>query len=69
MECGCHALLQGNRPNPWIVPVSPALQSDSLSSEPAGKPQCGRCLKLAMDLAELHVRGLLLEGHGQKTEK
>ena len=57
MEGGCRALLQGDLPNPGIVPVSPALQSDSLSPEPPEKPQCGCCLKLTMDLAELHVRG------------
>ena len=36
---GCHALLQGNLPNPGIEPRSPALQADSLPSEPPGKPQ------------------------------
>ena len=35
---GCQALLQGNLPNPGIEPGSPALQADSLSSEPPGKP-------------------------------
>ena len=35
---GCHALLQGNLPNPEIELRSPALQSDSLPSEPPGKP-------------------------------
>ena len=29
----------GDLPNPWIEPNSPALQADSLSSEPLGKPQ------------------------------
>ena len=33
-EVGCHALLQGNLPNPGIKPRSPALQKDSLPSEP-----------------------------------
>ena len=33
---GCHALLQGNLPNPETEPS--ALQADSLLSEPAGKP-------------------------------
>ena len=28
-------------PNPGIAPRSPALQADSLPSEPSGKPQCG----------------------------
>ena len=36
---GCHALLQGNLPNPGIEPRSPALQADSLPSEPPGKPK------------------------------
>ena len=34
---GCHALLQGNLPNPGIKPRSPALQADSLLLEPPGK--------------------------------
>ena len=34
----CHALLQGDLGNPGIEPRSPALQADSLPSEPAGKP-------------------------------
>ena len=29
----------GNLPNPGIRPKSPALQADSLPSEPPGKPQ------------------------------
>ena len=33
-----HSLLQGNLPDPWIQPRSPALQADSLPSEPQGKP-------------------------------
>ena len=33
---GCHALLQGNLPNPGIEPKSPALQVDSLPSELLG---------------------------------
>ena len=37
-EVGCHALLQGNLPNPGIKPRSPALQADSLPSETPGKP-------------------------------
>ena len=31
----------GDRPNPGIKPGSPALQADSLPSEPAGRPQLG----------------------------
>ena len=36
---GCHSLLQENLPNPGIEHGSPALQADSLQSEPPGKPQ------------------------------
>ena len=35
---GSISLLQGNHPNPWIKPMSPALQVDSLPTEPPGKP-------------------------------
>ena len=35
---GCHALLQGNLPNPGTEPGSPALQADSFPAEPPGKP-------------------------------
>ena len=35
---GCHALLQGNLPNPGIKSRSPTLQADSLPSAPPGKP-------------------------------
>ena len=34
---GCHALLQGNLPNPGTEPRSPTLQADSLPSELPGK--------------------------------
>ena len=36
-EVGCHAHLEGTLPNPGIKPRSPALQADSLPSEPLGK--------------------------------
>ena len=36
---GCHVLLQGNLPHPAIKLRSPALQVDSLLSEPPGKPK------------------------------
>ena len=36
---GCHALLQGNLPDPGIEPRSPSLQADSLLSGPPGKPE------------------------------
>ena len=35
-------LLQGDRPSPGIEPESPALQADSLPSEPPGKPTIKR---------------------------
>ena len=35
---GCHALLQGDLPNSGTKPRFPALQVDSLPSEPPGKP-------------------------------
>ena len=35
---GSHSLLQGNFPDPAIKPRSPALQADSLPSQPPGKP-------------------------------
>jgi len=34
----CHALLQGNLPDPGIEPKSPALQGDSLPLASPGKP-------------------------------
>ena len=44
---GCHALLQGDLPKPRIEPRSPALQVDSLPSEPPGKPRLLRaCSKM-----------------------
>ena len=36
---GCHALLQGDLPNPGVEPRSPTLQADSLLSEAPGKPK------------------------------
>ena len=35
---GCHSFLQGNLADPGTEPGSPALQADSLPSEPSGKP-------------------------------
>ena len=35
---GCHSLLQGGLSDPGMEPGSPALQVDSLPSEPPGKP-------------------------------
>ena len=36
---GCHVFLQEDLPNPGIEPRSPALQVDSLPSEPLGKSE------------------------------
>ena len=36
---GLHFLLQGIFPNPGIEPLSPAFQTDALTSEPPGKPK------------------------------
>ena len=41
---GCHFLLPGDPPDPRVKPtplVFPALQMDSLPTEPPGKPVCG----------------------------
>ena len=38
-KIGCHSLLQGNLPDPENEPGSPALQADSLLSEPPGSPR------------------------------
>ena len=35
---GCHFLLQGDLPDPWIEPASSALQADPSPSESPGKP-------------------------------
>ena len=37
---GCHSFFQGGLPNPGSEPGSPALQADSLLSEPPGKSKC-----------------------------
>ena len=55
---GCHALLQGTFPtqgsDPGIEPGSPALQADTLPSEPAGNP----CLTIRQ-----------ITGKGQSTKR
>ena len=40
---GCHALLQGDLPDPGMEPRSPALQADSLPNESPGEPMCVTC--------------------------
>ena len=49
---GCHALLQRIYPNPGIEPRTPALQADSLPSEPPGK-KYGRRNRLEEKLQEV----------------
>ena len=41
---GYHSLPQGGLSDPGIKPRSPALQADSLPSEPPGKPEDGRAV-------------------------
>ena len=45
---GCHALLQGNLPNPGIKSRSPTLQVDSLPSEPPRRPKSTRVGSLSL---------------------
>ena len=40
---GSHSLLQGISPDPGCKPRSPALQADSLLSEPPGSPRLYEC--------------------------
>ena len=52
IEVGSRSLFQGGLPNPGIEPRSPALQVDSLSAEPPGKPQKTRgCVCSSPDTA------------------
>ena len=50
---GCHALLQGIFPTQGSNPRSPALQADSLPSEPAGKPETSVTLYNKTDVSLL----------------
>ena len=45
---GCHALFQGIFPSLGIKSRSPALQADSILSEPPGKPRCLGLIHLLM---------------------
>ena len=51
---GCHALLQGNLPNPGIEPCSAAMQVDSLPSEP---PSINKNLPTSKSLAPVGFTG------------
>ena len=59
---GSRSLLQGDLPNPGIELESPALQEDSLTSEPPGKPyfKLG-CIYLKNLITRLHDRGCHFE--------
>ena len=48
----------GDLPNPGIKPESPALQTDSLPSEPPGKPNTN---KLAHNSSTLKQTGIKIE--------
>ena len=65
---GCYFLLQGiflDLPDPGIEPWSPALQADSLQSEPPGKPVLS-CFHLFSNCAEL-LRDILLKQSKDST--
>ena len=49
----------GDFPDPGIEPRSPALQADTLLSEPPGKPNAGTCID-----AILEAQDFLLEPEG-----
>ena len=55
IRVGSHSLLQGNPPDPGIQPWSPALQADSLPSEPPGKPITYLVVIFSTDLTMLGV--------------
>ena len=46
LEWVCHFLLQGIFPDPGVEPRSPALEADTLTSEPPGKPDARLTEKL-----------------------
>ena len=50
---GCHALLQGNLPDPGVQTGSPARQADSLAAEP---PRKGHSLKVHTLISKLSLR-------------
>ena len=53
---GCHALLQGNLPDPGIEPGSPALQAGSLPSESPGK----LLFRITVNRKKAHRRAVLV---------
>ena len=71
---GCHSLLQGNLPDPGIKPLSPALQADSLPSEPPGKQnqgvsQTGGCHCAGFQVALVVENSPALEGYSPSGRK
>ena len=59
---GQHFFLQGSFPHPGIQPGSPALQADSLPSEPLGKPDLADCIST-------HSKNKWLYAHGCEKGK
>ena len=45
----------GDIPHPAIKPRSPALQADSLPSQPAGKPHIYICVYMYMYIIHTHI--------------
>ena len=50
----------GDLPNPGIEPTSPALQADSLLTEPAGKPCCVITSRKSGELFQRNIDELFL---------
>ena len=55
---GCHGLLQGIEIDPGIEPGSPALQADSLPSEPPGKLLLAKLLERKESPVSEHISDL-----------
>ena len=53
----------GDLPNPEIEPRSPALQADSLPTEPPGKPQCMYIHVVKIKLQDEHQLHLYLSSY------
>ena len=45
--------LPGDPPNPGIEPGSPAMEADSLPSEPPGKPNYGKPVTIFQETSEV----------------
>ena len=55
---GCHGLLQGIQPDPGVEPGSPAVQADSLPSEPPGKLLLAKLLEKKESAITEHISDL-----------